>query len=132
MAKAYSEDLRRKAIESVNNGNKTEDVCKNFMIGRSTLYVWLACYKKTGSTKPKVGYQKGHSHKIIDLKKFKQFVDENSGIDGVELAKKWGDITPKAIREWLHGIGYSCKKKAIYTKRVMRKSVRNIWEKSKQ
>jgi len=132
VAKAYSEDLRVRAIEAVKNGSKQKDVCKNFLISRSALYSWLVRYKKTGSVKAASGYQKGCGHKVADLKKFKKFVDENSGLDGVELAEKWGNITSKTMRKWLHRIGYSCKKKAIFTKKEVKKSVKSIWKKSKQ
>lgn len=132
MAKPYSEDLRDKAIKAVSKGNQVNDVCNNFSIGRSTLYGWLKTYKATGSAKPKTGYQSGHGHKITDVKKFKQFVDENRGLTGVELAEKWGNITPKTMRLWLHRIGYSCKKKVTFIEKEMKKSVKNIWKKSKK
>lgn len=131
MGKAYSEDLRLKAVKAVKNGDKQKDVCKNFSISRSALHSWLVLYKSTGSVKAASGYQKGCNHKVTDLKKFKEFVDKNTGLNGVELSAKWGNITPKTMRKWLHRIGYSCKKKAISIGNETKRSVKNIWKRSR-
>jgi transposase len=131
MGKAYSEDLRKRAVDLVNNeGEKVEDICSVLKLSRSSLYLWLKQKKETGSVAAKTGYQRGYGHKVKDLDKFKKFIDENVGLNAVELAKKWPiPITPKTIRIWLHRIEYTQKKRLIFIKSKMKKSVKYIWKK---
>ena len=69
-------------------------------------------------------------HKVKDLERFKKFVDENSGLNSIELAEKWEEkATPKTIRKWLHRIEYTKKKRLIFIKNKMKKSVKYIWKK---
>ena len=75
------------------------------------------------------GWQNGYGHKITDLVAFKAFVDDNCGLTAIEMAKKWGDISPSIFRKWLHRIGYSCKKKHLHTKNNAKRKPLYTWKK---
>lgn len=53
MARAYSIDLRERAVEYVREGGGREDACRIFKIGLSTLQRWLLQHKRTGTVSPK-------------------------------------------------------------------------------
>ncbi len=65
---------------------------------------------QTGSFQAITNYQKGHSHKITDLKKVEEFVQKNPDLNLKEIAQKWGDIGPSTINRALHKINFSFKK----------------------
>lgn len=55
MARAYSIDLRERAVEYVSNGGSRDDTCKIFLLAKTTLQRWITLAKKTGgdlSSKP--------------------------------------------------------------------------------
>lgn len=127
MANAYSEDLRSRALALVDEGKSVKEVAKLFQIGIATLYLWRRTRRKTGVISPKKDWRQGYGHKIKDLDHFKDFVEDNKDLLPADLAKKWGNVTPKTIRKWLHRIGYSRKKRLTDTKSGVKKSVIYIW-----
>ena len=131
MGKVYGEEIRKISVDLVNiKGKRVEYVCSLLNLRRSSLYRWLRQKKETGTVAAKTGYQKGYGHKVKDLERFKKFVDENSGLNSIELAEKWEEkATPKTIRKWLHRIEYTKKKRLIFIKNKMKKSVKYIWKK---
>ncbi len=48
MPAAYSYDLRKKAMEALDEGESREVVAKRFKIGETTLYEWQVRCKETG------------------------------------------------------------------------------------
>lgn len=48
MSTPYSYDLRTKAIEAVERGERKSDVCRMLKISRNTLDLWLKRRAKTG------------------------------------------------------------------------------------
>jgi len=108
--KAYSEDLRVRAVGFVESGKDLEEVASMFSISRATLYRWVLLKKTTKSCAPKKGFQKGYGHKIIDLIQFRKFVDENKNLTLKELAAKIGNVSYETVRRALKKIGYSKKK----------------------
>lgn len=127
MAIPYSEDLRKKAMKLVDSGKKVEKVAKILDIAPVSLYRWKKQRETIGSLAPKKDWRKGHGHKIPDLEKFKAFAEENKGLTAIEMAEKWGNITPKTIRKFLHRIGFSQKKRLTGTKNSAKKNVKYIW-----
>ncbi|NSM56752.1 hypothetical protein HET73_04955 [Wolbachia endosymbiont of Atemnus politus] len=64
----YSEDLRERVLKAVDEKEMTmEEISKMFKMDRKTIYWWRKIREETGSIKPALGYQKGHSHKIKNL-----------------------------------------------------------------
>ncbi|MEB3701485.1 IS630 family transposase domain protein [Candidatus Bealeia paramacronuclearis] len=52
MAKAYSEDLRKKVISYITSGGRKREAAKVFNVGEATIYRWI-CLHKQGDIKPK-------------------------------------------------------------------------------
>ena len=127
MSAGYSKDLRGKALFLVSKNGSVAKSAEILCIGSVSIYRWIKLKKETGSVAAKKNWQNGHSHKITDLNELARFAEENSGLTAIEMAKKWGNITPKTIRKWLHRIGYSCKKKHLDTKNGIQKSVPLTW-----
>lgn len=127
MAVAYSEDLRKTALNLIDSGKEVEEVVSLLKISRASLFLWMKLRRETGSVAPKKDWRKGHGHKISDLEKLKEFADENQGLTAIEMAEKWGGLTPKTMRKWLGRIGYTQKKRVMVTKKEMKKSVKLIW-----
>jgi len=48
MARAYSKDLRERAVEYVSKGGNRDDSCKIFRLAKTTLQRWITLSKKTG------------------------------------------------------------------------------------
>jgi transposase len=128
ITKAYPEWFRKKALDLVDGGTKVDDVADLLKISRSTIYLWRKTRKRTGSFAPASKWQVGHSNKIVDLEKFEKFALENKDLSAVEMAKTWGEVSPKTIRKYLHKIGFTVKKKLLITKNEMKKSVKNTWK----
>ncbi len=114
MAKSYSVDLREKVMKALSDLSVRE-VAKIFSITRRVIYHWINLRKKTQSLKPKVGYQKGHSHKITDWDEFRKFADTNKHSTVREMIPAWekennDTISSSVIERGLKKIGYSSKK----------------------
>lgn len=111
MPSAYSYDLRRRVIQSIESGMSRLEVAKIFLIGTATIQRWWSRYKKSSNFSSKVGYQKGHSHKISDTKAFKKFIAENPSMTCEEAAEALGDMSGETVRATLKRLGYSRKKR---------------------
>jgi transposase len=110
MAKAYSADLRKKVMLAVDSGQKQRSIARNFSISEKTIYLWIRQRDVRGHIRPITKYQKGHSHKIGDIEKFKKFVLINSSMTSAEMANAWGNITKTTIKKHLKIIGFTRKK----------------------
>jgi len=99
MAKAYSVDLRLKALNLLDKGKTVKEVVVLLKISKSSIYLWEKRKRETGFVAPVKPRRNGHGHKITDLVAFKTFVDKNQGRTVKEMAKESGNITPKTIRE---------------------------------
>ena len=111
----YPIELRTRAVDAINSGMLIEDASMIFKVSVATLYRWIEKLKTTGCLKPKEGYQRGHSHKIKDLKAFEAFVKENADKTQTEMGNLLGfkqGIISTAMRK----IGYTRKK----TKNIQR------------
>jgi transposase len=120
MSKAYSLDLREKAVFLVDQGEKVWKVAELLSISENTLRNWLCLRKETGSLSPKQGYQRGHSHKIVELDVFRKFVESNSGDTLETLARKLGNVSDTTVGRMMKKIGYTRKKRHLVTKSGMR------------
>jgi transposase len=123
----YSDDLRKLALKKVADSkkqkkdDKVKAAAKAVGVCEKTIYTWIAIQKATGSVSPKTGYQKGHSHKIIDLETFKKFIDENAGLSFNDLALKYGNVSPATIGRAIKKLGYTYKKKVMFMPKVAKK-----------
>ncbi|MFN7754420.1 MAG: IS630 transposase-related protein, partial [Holosporales bacterium] len=87
MARAYSEDLRGRALDLLESGQKQQAVSKLLNIGLSTLKYWLKTWRTEGRRVAKSGYQKGHSHKITDTQVLQDIITKNPDKTLTEIGK---------------------------------------------
>ena len=116
MGKAYSEDLRDKVLEACESGDSQRSISKRFIISEKTVYLWLRQRESRGHNRPITKYQKGHSHKIPDLAKFKEFVMKDPSRTAEELAKDWGNVSATCIKKHLKKLNFTRKKRLLAIK----------------
>ena len=116
--KPYSYDLRKKVMQTIESGKSVVEISKIFNISRKVIYDWKNLEKETGDFQLKTGYQKGHSHRITDLKEFQKFLYENQDKTSVELAALYPKtIAASTIRRMIRKINYSYKKNFFASKK---------------
>ncbi len=78
MAKAYSEDFRRKVIEAIElDGLKKQEASELFRISRNTIDLWFKLKAETGDIQPRQRQIAKPTGKITDWDKFRTFVAEH-------------------------------------------------------
>ena len=111
MPAAYPYELRIRVLNAHENGMSVIKIKETFDVSRNTVYKWLQIKEKTGDIKAKVGYQNGHSHKVKDMEKFKNFVEANNDKTTKELSDEWEcEISRSTILRYISKINYSYKK----------------------
>jgi transposase len=112
MPSAYSQDLREKAIAAIDRGVPKSEVITMFNISRDSLDRWLKRRSATGSLAATVGYQRGHSHRIVDWETFRAFVKAHGDKTQAELAELWHQpVSARTISRALVRIGFTRKKR---------------------
>lgn len=113
MAKAYSDDFRRKVMQAIElDGLKKCEASQLFNISRNTINLWFQRKAETGDIKPKQREASQHNSKIGDWQKFRNFVKEHEDKTQSEMAQLWeGEISQRTISRALQKIGHSRKKK---------------------
>ena len=53
MPKPYSHDLRRRALQACDEGERPGSVAKRFRAGRASVYSWLKQWREEGHDRPK-------------------------------------------------------------------------------
>jgi len=130
MGYPYSLDLRQRIINAIDSGTSQVEAAKLFKVNRRTISRWLELRSKTNSLTPKIGYQKGHSHKITDWNEFEKFAEINKYCTGEEMAEKWAalkniKISVDVIYLALAKVGYTFKKKPFDILKASWKSSKN-------
>jgi len=111
MPKPYSTDLREKLFAQLDSGMSITKASKIFRINRQTIYNWFSIKEETGKLAAKSGYQKGHSHKIKDLKQLEKFLLDNPDKTLGELSELWPEkISGWTLGRWINRLGYTYKK----------------------
>jgi transposase len=127
MPAPYSKDLREKVMFTFDSGMNPTKISRLFNICRSTVYDWIEIRNQRGSLRAKTGFQKGHSHVITDLDKFKKFVDQHPDYTQTELADAWPiKVSVSSIARSLIKIGYSRKKNVMTIKKETKISAINL------
>jgi transposase len=125
MARAYSSDLRKRVYEAYKKSKDIRRVCKRFSISLATGYRWVQAKRTRNTLEPIKQRHVGHSHKIRpeEFEEFVLFVQKNIGLNGKQLAEKWGrGMTPKSMREWLKKLGFTRKKNNFYIQNETKQS----------
>lgn len=122
MVKSYSYDLRTRVIAKIDEGFSAKEVSKMFNVSSKVIYDWQQRRRETGDIKAKTQYQRGHSHKIVDLYKFRRFLEDNAGKSSKELAQRWFEkISNRTILRSMKKLGLSYKKKPFITPKEMKR-----------
>jgi len=124
----YSVDLREKIIDAIKSGMSQVNAAKIFNVARRTIYNWLCIQEKTGSLEPQTNFQKGHSHAITDLEKFKKFVNAHADYTQDEIAEHYS-VGHATIGRMLKKIGYTRKKRITPTQNKTKKKGVNFKKK---
>lgn len=125
MPGAYSYDLRKKAMEALDEGQNRKEVAERFKIGKTTLFEWQQRRKETGDFQAKKPGNVGYNHKIIDWNAFREFVKKHGGKTLSEMAELWGNISCQTIHRGLKKIGFTRKKRLMDTKKGAKKNELN-------
>ena len=115
MPSPYSYDLRIRVVAAVEKGMEVKEASHTFGVHRDTITAWLARKEATGDVQAKVGYQRGHSHKITDPEQCKAFVQDHGEATVEELADAWGGVKRMTIWRQLHQGGYTHTKRPSAT-----------------
>lgn len=127
MPAPYSYDLRTKAIEAVQRGERKSAVCRMLKISRNTLNLWLKREEETGDYQAITAFQQGNRHKITDWKRFEAFAKQHGGKTQSEMARLWGDnVTQQNISDALQKLGLSRKKRLTVTNNEMNSNARSF------
>jgi transposase len=127
MAKPYSYDLRAKVINAVElDGLKKSEASELFNISRNTIDLWLKRKAQTGDFKPSPNCPPGHSHKITDWEKFREFAKAHGDKTQEQMAQLWeGEISDRTISRALSKIGFTRKKRPMATKNEMKSNAKH-------
>ena len=127
MPAPYSNDLRQKAINAVERGERKTDVSQMLNISRNTLDLWLKRKEIVGNYRAITDYQQGCRHKITDWQKFREFVQAHGDLTQAQLAQLWGDnVTQQNISDALRQIGFTRKKRLTGIENAMTSSAKSF------
>lgn len=121
MPQPYSYDLRCKVIEAIElDGMPICEAVEVFHISRSTIHLWRRRKAETGDVQAQENPHPGHSHKITDWSKFREFMKTYPDKTQTELAQLWdGQISDRTISRGIKKIGFTRKKRPAATKSAM-------------
>jgi transposase len=111
----FSYDLRIRVMAAVEKGREVREASQTFGVHRETITAWRARKEATGDVQAKVGYQRGHSHKIADPEQFKACVQDQGEATLEELGEAWGGVKRMTIWRQLRKVGYPHKKRPFAT-----------------
>jgi transposase len=123
MAKAYSDDLRRKVIARLEGGGQIKTIAEQFGIGTATVQRWWSRWRASGDLAGRQGTQPGHCAKITDLAAFAAYVAANPDKTQAAMGSDWG-VSRMCICRTLRRIGWTYKKRLSVTGNGMPKSDR--------
>lgn len=121
MPKAYSIDLRRKAVMAYENGEGTlDEIAERFFIGRTSLVDYIKRKRKTGDVQP-TEYVPGPKKTITltGLAYIRGLVERKPDLILSEICRKYlsrfkKKISPSMVCRTLKQIGLNRKKKSLY------------------
>jgi|WetSurMetagenome_2_1015567.scaffolds.fasta_scaffold1225633_1 transposase len=123
MPSPHSYDLRKRAMAHFEKYGSSTLTSKTFNISRSILYDWKKRKEETGDIRAKEGYQNGYGHKIVDLKKFQQQVENEPGLTLSGIVRKSGiKMSEMTCSRALKKINITRKKRPLGIKSKVKKS----------
>lgn len=118
MPKSYSDDIRKKVIECVQEGSKYQEVSKRFKVSLAAVGKWYQRYKEEGRCEQ---IRRGGSKKKIDIEKLREYVESKPNMKLKEAAQELG-VSIFTVSYWLKELGYSYKKKPSPIWKPMKKN----------
>jgi transposase len=85
----YSEDLRLRVLQAIDDGMSKMTAHKTFRVSRSTIDDWFKLREQTGSVKANTTYRRGKAPTINDLQVFEEFAQRHSGCTLEQMAVAW-------------------------------------------
>ncbi len=130
MPAPYSYDLRQKAVDAIDRGEKKSHICRTLNISRNTLEICLQLREQTGTVKAKTNYHRGPQPKIDDLEALKKFAPKYGHLTHKQMAQQWPVAVSKTrIGQALKKIGFSRKKKLMVIEKEMKKPDKSFFNK---
>lgn len=127
MASPYSDDLRQKAVDAVERGERKSQVCRLFNISRNTLDLWLKRRQHTGAVGAIRDYRRGPQAKIADLNEFRDFAERHGHLTQQDMAQQWSEpISDRTISKALKRIEFTRQKRCIATESETKPSARRF------
>ena len=123
MSAPYSDDLRQKVLDAIDNGYRKSYVSRLFNISRNTINLWLKRREATGSLSAIRNYRRGLQGKIADLEPFRAFATEHGHLTQKGMAAQWHEpMRDSAISKALRRLGFTRKKRAMAIRSGMKRS----------
>ncbi len=118
MPAAYSYDLRKKAMEALDEGESREAVAARFKIGRTTLWEWQQRKKETGD------FQSKNSVMEVTIRKLST---------GISLSNLLKNTVEKLCRKWLNfGATLVSKRSTELSEKLDLRAKKDIWIQGKE
>ncbi len=127
MASPYSDDLRQKAVDTVDRGERKSQACRMLNISRDTLDLWLKRRQDTGAVGVIRDYRRGPQPKIAELIEVSDFAQQHGHLTQQDMAEQWSElISDRTIGKALSQIGFTRKKRRIATGNGMKPSAKHF------
>lgn len=126
MGKAYSEDLRLKALAALDRGMKKMAIHQSFGVARSTLDDWIALRLQRGHVAP-VARRARTGQGFFNGALFEAFARQHGHKTLGQMRLLWQQeqgqlLSEKTFSTWMQKIGWTRKKSRGYTPSEMRMS----------
>lgn len=116
--KAYSQDLRDRAIKLHKDGLSSISISILLNIGYSAILRWVKCYKETGDYSSKQHLNPGRKRRFTDKEAVIKYLDENPNALALEIRDAVAPELPiSTFKDALSWMKITYKKRAeIYSK----------------
>jgi transposase len=104
MPGSYSTDLRERALVTVEAGGSPDAVAKRFMVGRASVYRWVAAARDEGrrTAKPMIGGPKPAIRDETEVA-LRRLLDENNHLTLAEYRDRLAEQTGVRVDPWTIG-----------------------------
>jgi len=97
MGAAYSQDLRQRVLQALDDGMIKMKAHRTFQVSRSTIDDWLNLRATTGSVRVKASARRGPQPAISDLEAFARFAQRHNGTTLSRMAQAWRRETGQSL-----------------------------------
>lgn len=104
MPGSYSTDLRERVLVAVEAGEAPEAVAKRFVVGRATVYRWMAAARHEGRriAKPMIGGPKPMIHGEVEAA-LRRLLEGNNHLTLAECRDRLAEETGVRVHPWTVG-----------------------------